>query len=150
MDGPLPGTPSPETVDTAYKSLVEFGVVGAVLAIVLVFAISLVWWVLNSSKKRIDKVEGDAKSRVDDVEKQSNVRAKSYREIIEMKDQQLERLEKRLNEVQEKRVTGMEVAVVAVTKMNERTGRIMGMLKAILDQLEVKETDYQPDEDNGG
>ena len=41
------------TTDFAYKSIIEFSVVGAVLAIVLISAIALVWWVLRSSKAEI-------------------------------------------------------------------------------------------------
>ena len=150
MEGAAPPVPSAETVDTAYKSIIEFGVVGAILVIILTCCITLVWWVLHSSRKRIEKVEDDAKVRVNTVETQSNERAIAYREIIKQKDDQLERFETRLNDVQEKRVGGMEIAVSAVTKMNERTGRIMGMLKAVLDQLNIEEGNYSDDSDSGG
>ena len=150
MEGATPPVPSAETVDTAYKSIIEFGVVGAILVINLTCCITLVWWVLHSSRKRIEKVEDDAKVRVNTVETQSTERALAYREIIKQKDDQLERFETRLNDVQEKRVGGMEIAVGAVTKMNERTGRIMGMLKAVLDQLNIEEGNYSDDSDSGG
>ena len=35
-----------QTVQSAYKALVEFGVIGAVLAVVLGSAIALVWWLM--------------------------------------------------------------------------------------------------------
>ena len=38
----------PQTVQSAYKTLVEFGVVGAVLAVVLGSAIALVWWLMRT------------------------------------------------------------------------------------------------------
>ena len=149
MEAPTPPTPSPETVDAAYKSLIEFGVVGAILAIVLACCIALVWWVLHSSRKRIDKVENDSAQRVKDVETQSNDRAKSYREVINGQEERIDRLETRLDQSQEKRVSGMEVAVTAVTTMNERTGRMMSMLGAILKQLDIDDDGSNPSEEGG-
>ena len=111
MEGAAPPVPSAETVDTAYKSIIEFGVVGAILVIILTCCITLVWWVLHSSRKRIEKVEDDAKVRVNTVETQSTERALAYREIIKQKDDQLERFETRLNDVQEKRLWTLKEAL---------------------------------------
>ncbi len=38
----------PQTAQSAYKALVEFGVVGAVLAVVLASTIALVWWLMKT------------------------------------------------------------------------------------------------------
>ena len=46
------GTPTPETVDGAYRSLIEFGVVGAVLAIIIAALLGIVWWSLLTGRKR--------------------------------------------------------------------------------------------------
>lgn len=40
--------PDPQTAQSAYATLVEFGVVGAVLAVVLGSAIALVWWLMRT------------------------------------------------------------------------------------------------------
>lgn len=54
---PPQGTmPDPETTRLAGERLVEWGVVGAVLFVVLSFAIALVWWTLRTtSKERKEK-----------------------------------------------------------------------------------------------
>lgn len=38
----------PQTVQSAYSTLIEFGIVGAVLAVVLGSAIALVWWLMRT------------------------------------------------------------------------------------------------------
>ncbi len=41
--------PDPQAAQSAYSALVEYGIVGAVLAIVLLSAIALVWWLLKTT-----------------------------------------------------------------------------------------------------
>lgn len=51
---PRQGTaPDPVVLDEAYRGIIEFGVVGCILAVVLISSIALVWWVLRSTSKAL-------------------------------------------------------------------------------------------------
>ena len=125
------GIPSTEITNTAYKSLIEFGVVGAVLAIILIAMLGIVWWSLLTSRRRdkehqeqmnakdidhrkalltIDEKHRD--ERKEDKE-QWELRFSNYTKILTQKD-------KVIGDIQEKRVELATMSVEAITKSNDR------------------------------
>jgi hypothetical protein len=125
------GIPSAEVTETAYKSLIEFGVVGAVLAIILIAMLGIVWWSLLTSRRRDKEHQGQMTNkdeahrdamlalssthrdeRKEDKE-QWELRFSNYTKILTQKD-------KVIGDIQEKRVELATMSVEAITKNNDR------------------------------
>ena len=137
-----PGIPSTETVDAAYQRLIEFGVVGAILAIILTVFLALIWWNLHQAskatarhhkqleeqsdkhRKTIKRIADDHKEALIEQAEQHREerrqlvddfksRIESYSEVLKEKDAMLER-------IQEKRVEMAETAVAAITNVSHK------------------------------
>lgn len=134
------GTPSAEVIDTAYRSLIEFSVVGSVLAIILIAMLGIVWWVLLTSRRR-DKehqvqmvakdkehrkalLEMDEKHRDERKEdkEQWELRFSNYTKILTQKD-------KVIGEIQEKRVESTAMSVEAITRTNDRMEDLIDLIE---------------------
>jgi len=76
------------TTDAAYKSLIEFGVVGAILAIVLFTSIGLVWWTLKTTAKAMREKD----QYIQDVNERRVESAKDAVEAMTVVSGQLARL----------------------------------------------------------
>lgn len=114
------GAPSPETVDNAYRSLIEFGVVGAVLVIILGLFTALMWWTLLQSRKRekehataMENKDAAHKAERKDLIDAATLRANNYNTVLRQKDDTIER-------IQEKRVEMATLAVTAIEKIRSR------------------------------
>lgn len=139
------GTPSAEVIDTAYRSLIEFSVVGSVLAIILIAMLGIVWWVLLTSRRR-DKehqaqmvakdkehrkalLEMDEKHRDERKEdkEQWELRFSNYTKILTQKD-------KVIGEIQEKRVESTAMSVEAITRTNDRMDDLIELIEDAVDR----------------
>jgi hypothetical protein len=139
--------PSAETVDAAYQRLIEFGVVGAVLAIVLIALLCIIWWNLVQARKKdvehqaaikdqatkhretIERISKEHRDMLSDQADQYREerkqlasdfkgRMENYATVLREKDATLDR-------VQEKRVQMAETAVEAITKTNAQMDRLI-------------------------
>jgi len=98
---------SPDTTTNAYNSLVNFGVVGAILAIVLMSCIALVWYTLITSRRREADMMNECNER------------------LRLKDAVIE-------SIQEKRALMAEKAATAIAEANVRLEQVIQLLEQLV------------------
>jgi len=144
------GLPSGDVAETAYRSLIEFGVVGAVLAIILMAMLGIIWWNLIQARKKdlehqkaakdqsekhraaMTRVIEDHRVAMTEMAEQCReermilvadfkARIDNYAQVLREKDATLER-------IQEKRVEMAETAVAAITKTSAQMDQLIAAM----------------------
>jgi hypothetical protein len=124
--------PNPDTVDSAYKALIEFGVIGAVLAIMIGGFVSLVWWDRKTSRKREEDTNNTLRQKENDHREERiafsdaiDKRLETYRELLDDKD-------KAMRDMQAEHVKLVKTMVTATVKTEEKMTRVLEKLDAVL------------------
>jgi cbb3-type cytochrome oxidase subunit 3 len=114
------GAPNPEVVENAYRSIIEFSVVGAVLVVILAVFIALMWWTLFQGRKREQEhvAAMAAKDEAHQAEREAlaamaREKSQNLNDVLRQKDATIER-------IQEKRVEMATHAVKAIENVRSR------------------------------